>query len=159
MKRVILLLIFLLSIIRLEAQNPTVAPDFTLNTPKSKVVTLSEYVKGKKLILIDFWASWCVPCRKEGQNVKAIYSDYHSKGFDVISVSMDNSADRWKTAIAQENYVWQQVSDLKAFKSPLCKEYNFQAIPCLYLIDGNMNVIAVNLRGGNLRSKVAEICK
>ncbi len=159
MKKIILFFVLLLSVAGVDAQALKVAPSFTMNTADGKSITLSEYVKGKKVVLIDFWASWCVPCRKEGKNVKAIYADYNSKGFDVLSVSMDNDAAKWKKAIEEEAYPWAQVSDLKAFKSPVCKQFSIAAVPCLYLVDENLNVIAVNLRGEALRNKVAEICK
>jgi peroxiredoxin len=159
MKKIILFFVLLLSVAGVDAQSLKVAPSFTMNTLDGKSITLSEYVKGKKAVLIDFWASWCVPCRKEGKNVKAIYADYHDKGFDVLSVSMDNDAAKWKKAVEEEAYSWAQVSDLKAFKSPVCKQFSIMAVPCLYLVDANLNVIAVNLRGEALRNKIAEICK
>ena len=136
-----------------------VAPDFTLNTPEGKPVTMSEYVKGKKLVLIDFWASWCGPCRKEGENVKAIYADYHDKGFDVLGVSLDNNLEAWKKAIKDDGIVWGQVSDLKRWESPMPELYNFSGIPHLVLVDGEGRIVAKNLRGEALRAKVAEICK
>lgn len=159
MRKIILLFAMLLSVAGVDAQSLKVAPSFTMNTLDGKSVTLSEYVKGKKAVLIDFWASWCVPCRKEGKNVKAIYADYHDKGFDVLSVSMDNDAAKWKKAVEEEGYAWTQASDLKAFKSPVCKQFSIMSVPCLYLVDANLNVIAVNLRGEALRNKIAEICK
>ena len=136
-----------------------VAPDFTLNTPEGKPVTMSEYVKGKKLVLIDFWASWCGPCRKEGENVKAIYADYHDKGFDVLGVSLDNNLEAWKKAIKDDGIVWGQVSDLKGWESPMPELYNFGGIPHLVLVDGEGRIVAKDLRGEALRAKVAEICK
>jgi peroxiredoxin len=159
MKKVIFLFVLLLSVAGVDAQSLKVAPSFTMNSIDGKSITLSEYVKGKKAVLIDFWASWCMPCRKEGKNVKTIYADYHSKGFDVLSVSMDNDAAKWKKAVAEEGYSWAQVSDLKAFKSPVCKQFSIVAVPCLYLVDESLNVIAINLRGEALKNKVAEICK
>lgn len=136
-----------------------IAPDFTLNTPDNKPISMHEYIKGKKLILIDFWASWCAPCRKEGENVKAIYEDYHSKGFDVLGVSLDNKLEAWKEAIQKDGITWGQVSDLQGWKTPIAKLYDFSGIPCLYLVDGNGRIVAKNLRGEALRQKVAEICK
>ena len=140
-------------------QLDVVAPDFTLNTPEGEPITMSEYVKGKKLVLIDFWASWCGPCRKEGENVKAIYADYHDKGFDVLGVSLDNDLEAWKKAIKDDGIVWEQVSDLKGWKSPMCELYDFKGIPHLVLVDGEGRIVAKNLRGEGLRQKVAEICK
>lgn len=135
-----------------------VAPDFTLNTPEGKTISLHEYVKGKKLVLIDFWASWCGPCRKEGENVAAIYKDYHDKGFDVLGVSLDNKLEAWKKAIEEDGITWEQVSDLKGWKTPLAKLYDFGGIPYMVLVDGNGRIVAKELRGEALRAKVAEIC-
>lgn len=144
---------------KLDVSKIGYAPDFTLNTPDGKPVTLSEFIKGKKLVLIDFWASWCAPCRKEGENVKAIYAEYKSKGFDVISVSLDEDATKWREAIKKDGLTWVQVSDLKGWKTHLSKLYNFSGVPALYLVDGKGKIIAINLRGQELRNKVAEICK
>ena len=138
--------------------NGVVAPDFTLNTPEGKSVSMHEYVKGKKLVLIDFWASWCGPCRKEGKNVKAIYKDFHDKGFDVLGVSLDSDLEAWKKAIKDDGIEWGQVSDLKGWKTPLTKLYVFSGIPHLVLVDGEGRIVAKNLRGEELRAKVAEIC-
>lgn len=135
-----------------------VAPDFTLNTPEGKPVSMHEYVKGKKLVLIDFWASWCGPCRKEGENVKAIYADYKDKGFDVLGVSLDNKLEAWKKAIKDDGILWGQVSDLKGWDSSVTKLYEFNGIPHLLLVDGEGRIVAKNLRGEALRAKVAEIC-
>lgn len=133
--------------------------DFTMPTPDGKQVSMLEYVKGKKIVLIDFWASWCGPCRKEGQNVKAIYADLHDKGFDVLGVSLDTKRDAWLKGIEEEGYKWTQVSDLKGFQSPTIKDYNINGIPALYLVDGEGKVIAKGLRGDDMRKKVEEFCK
>jgi peroxiredoxin len=133
------------------------APDFTLNTPDGKPVTLSQFIQGKKVVLIDFWASWCAPCRKEGENIKAIFKDCHDKGFDVIGVSLDSKLESWKAAIAKDGITWTQVSDLKAWTSPICKQYDFNGIPTLILLDGQGHIVAKNLRGNDLRNKVVEM--
>lgn len=133
--------------------------DFTMTTPEGKQVSMLEYVKGKRIILIDFWASWCAPCRKEGQNIKAIYTDMHERGFDVLGVSLDTKREAWLKGIEEEGYKWTQISDLKGFQSPVCKEYNINGIPALFLVDGNGKVIAKDLRGDDMRKKVEEYCK
>lgn len=133
--------------------------DFTMTTPDGELVSMLEYVKGKKIVLIDFWASWCGPCRKEGQNIKAIYADMHDKGFDVLGVSLDTDRDKWLKGIEEEGYKWTQVSDLKGFQSPTIKDYDINGIPALFLVDGEGKVIAKGLRGDDMRHKVEEYCK
>lgn len=142
-----------------ELSEGSLAPDFTLNTPEGEPLSMREYVKGKKLVLIDFWASWCGPCREEGKNVKAIYEKYHDKGFDVLGVSLDSDLEKWKKAIADDGIAWGQVSDLLGWKTPVMKLYKFQGIPHMVLVDGEGRVVATNLRGEALREKVMEICK
>lgn len=141
------------------AQEAVALKNFTLTTPDGKKVSMLDYVKGKKIVLIDFWASWCAPCRKEGKNVKTIYADLHDKGFDVLSVSLDTKREAWLKAIGEEGYKWTQVSDLLGFKSPVCKDYGINAIPALFLVDGQGKLVAKNLRGEELRKKVEEYCK
>lgn len=135
------------------------AKDFTLNTPDGKAVSLKEYVKGKKIVLLDFWASWCAPCRQEGKNVKAVYADFKDKGFDVLGISLDTNKEKWQKAIEEEGYAWTQVSDLQGYKSPICKLYDINGIPALFLLDGSGKIIATGLRGDDMRKKVAEYCK
>ena len=91
--------------------------------------------------------------------MKAIYADYKDKGFGVLGVSMDTKEPMWRKAMNEEAYPWTQLSDLQGFKSPVCGLFGFKAIPAIYLIDGEGNVLAVNLRGEALRAKIAEICQ
>lgn len=131
------------------------APDFTLNSPEGKPVSLSSF-RGK-LLLLDFWASWCGPCRKENPNVVKVYEEYKDKGFDILGVSLDNNKDRWLQAIKSDGLVWNHVSDLKGWKSEAAAIYSVRGIPHTILIDQNGVIIAKNLRGDALRAKIAEL--
>jgi len=133
------------------------APDFSLLSSDSKTIKLSDF-RGK-YVLIDFWASWCVPCRKENPNVVEAYKKYRKKGFEVLGVSLERPADRekWLEAIKKDKLQWTQVSDLQLFDSPVVKQYGIQAIPQNYLIDPQGKVVAVNLRAEALQEKLAEI--
>ena len=91
-----------------------------------------------------------------GENIKAIYQDFHDQGFDVLGISLDSKKEAWLKGIQEEGYKWEQVSDLLGFKSPVCKAYDVNGIPALFLLDGDGKVIGKNLRGDDLRKKVAE---
>jgi len=134
----------------------SVAPDITMATPEGGTLSLSE-LRGN-VVLIDFWASWCRPCRAENPNVVRTYNQYHSKGFDVFSVSLDKSPDAWRRAILQDGLVWpNHVSDLRHWQSAAAKLYNVKGIPQTYLIDKEGVILAKNLRGPALEEKLAEI--
>ena len=121
------------------------------------VKNLSEVVKSNKLTLVDFWASWCGPCRAEMPNVKKVYDDYHDKGFEVYGVSLDDKVEWWKDNVAKLGALGFQVSDLKGWSSDGATTYGVSAIPATVLIDQNGNIIAKNLRGDELVKKVSEI--
>ena len=135
------------------------AVDFTSVTAEGKSFKLSEFYKGKKLILIDFWASWCGPCRKENPNVVRAYKEFHSKGFEIVGVSLDEEKPDWLNAIQKDNLSWIQVSDLKGWDSPVAKLYNVTGIPTNFLIDGSGKIVATNLRGSELENKLQELLK
>jgi peroxiredoxin len=130
-----------------------VAPDFTLNTPAGEAVSLSSF-KGK-YVLVDFWASWCQPCRQENPNVVKAYNAYNAKGFEVVSVSVDRDAEAWKKAIKEDGLTWTQV--LATEESGVAKTYSIQQIPTTFLLDKEGKIVAKNLRGAALEEKLAEL--
>ena len=131
------------------------APDFTLNTPEGAALSVSSF-KGK-VLLIDFWASWCGPCRQENPNVVKIYNLYHEKGFEILSVSLDKSKEKWVEAIAKDGLKWNHVSDLGYWSSSVVPLYSITGIPLTVLVDRKGNIVAKSLRGKELESKVAEL--
>ena len=133
------------------------ATDFSQNTPEGKKVSLSDF-KGK-YVLVDFWASWCRPCRMENPNVVAAYTRYKDKGFTVLGVSMDSNKDPWVNAIQQDNLTWTHISDLKGWGNEVGKLYGVTGIPQNYLIDKEGKIVAKDLRGAALDEKLAEIIK
>jgi peroxiredoxin len=132
------------------------APDFTMNDVNGNPVSLSSKI-GSKLLLIDFWAAWCNPCRRENPNVVKVYNEFHKKGFDIVGVSLDRSKDDWVKAIADDKLTWTHVSDLQYWNSAAAKLYAVNSIPANFLIDENGTIIARNLRGDELNNKVKEI--
>jgi peroxiredoxin len=131
------------------------APDLAGMTPDSQMYSLKQ-LRGK-VVLIDFWASWCGPCRKENPNVKVEYEKYKSKGFDILGVSLDRDAPAWKRAIAQDGLPWHHISDLKGWQSQHAQLYSVTSIPHTVLLDREGKIIARNLRGEQLGQKLAEI--
>ncbi len=131
------------------------APDFTQKTPEGKDMSLSD-LRGK-VVLVDFWASWCKPCRAENPNVVRMYNKYKSKGFDILSVSLDKTQDKWVNAIAQDNMTWHHVSDLKAWQNSAARQYGVQSIPFTVLVDKDGTIIQKNLRGRALENKLDEL--
>jgi len=132
------------------------APEIALKSPEGKVIKLSS-LRGK-YVLIDFWASWCGPCRKENPNVVRLYNQYKDKGFTVYSVSLDKDAASWKGAIASDGLVWpNHVSDLLHWNSPMPALYGFQGIPYTVLVDKEGKIIATGLRGETLEQKLSEL--
>lgn len=135
----------------------TMAPDFSAPNTDGKETSLKSALG--KLTLIDFWASWCGPCRKENPNVVALYKDFHTKGLNIIGVSLDEKADKWKEAIAKDQLTWTQISNLKGWEDPIAKRYFVDGIPATFLLDEKGIIIARDLRGAELRAKVASILK
>jgi len=130
--------------------------DFTMRTPDGKELSVGDVVKRGKVTMIDFWASWCGPCRAEMPYVKAAYEKFHDKGFEIIGVSLDHTADAWTKAIEDLELTWAQISDLKGWECEGAVLYGVKAIPATVLIqDGK--IIARNLRGEAIDEKLAEI--
>lgn len=132
-----------------------VAPDFAQATPEGKDLKLSD-MRGK-YVLIDFWASWCGPCRQENPNVVRMYQQYKDKGFDILSVSLDSARDRWLQAIEADKLTWKHVSDLKGWSNEVAQMYEVQGIPKTFLIDPQGKIIATDLRGPTLEAKLKEL--
>ena len=133
------------------------APKFSGPTPDGDMLSLEDAMG--KVTLIDFWASWCKPCRIENPNIVSIYNDYKDRGFTVVGVSLDkpNSKRAWTKAIADDNLEWNHISNLKHWQEPIAQKYGVRAIPAAFLIDENGIIIGKDLRGNELREKVKEV--
>jgi len=133
------------------------APAISMTNKDGKIVHLSDF-KGK-YVLIDFWASWCGPCRKENPNVVAAYKKYHDKGFEILGISLDSKKDAWLKAIEADGLTWTHVSELKGWQNSAAKEYGVTAVPASFLIDPNGNVVGKDLRGEELNQTLAQLFK
>ena len=134
-----------------------VPPDFTETDTTGKLISLSS-LKGK-YVLVDFWASWCGPCRRENPNVVKAFSKYKDKGFTILGVSLDRPGqkEKWMKAIHDDQLAWTHVSDLKFWENAVAKQYGIQAIPQNYLLDPEGKIIAKGIRGEELDKKLHEI--
>lgn len=132
-----------------------IAPDFSAKTPEGKVVSLKESMG--KVTIIDFWASWCGPCRKENPNVVAMYNELHSKGLNIVGVSLDDDMSKWQEAIAKDKITWTQISNLKKWSEPIAKMYQVEQIPTTFILDASGKIVAQDLRGDELKAKVNEL--
>jgi peroxiredoxin len=133
------------------------APEFSALTPEGEELALSATLG--KYTIIDFWASWCRPCRMENPNVVRVYNKYHDKGLNIISVSLDKSGqkERWIRAIKKDEMDWYHVSNLQFWNDPIPRSYGVRAIPATFLLDESGTIIAKNLRGKALEDKIAEL--
>ncbi len=135
----------------------SIAPDITMNDVNDKPFSLSQ-LKGK-YVLIDFWASWCGPCRDENPNIVSAYNQFKDKNFTILGVSLDKNKASWIEAIKEDNLAWQQISDLKYWSSAAVPLYGLDAIPSNVLVDPQGKIIATNLRGSSLQKKLSEVIK
>ena len=133
----------------------TKVPDFNVTDNEGKTISLADLCKDKKYILIDFWASWCNPCRKEIPNLKKLYAQYADKGFQIISISIDKKKADWEKALKEEQLAWPNFLD----NGDVAAAYKVKMIPTMYLIDTNGIMVGEDLRGESLSAKLAELFK
>ncbi len=133
------------------------APDFSAPDPDGKIVSLYETLG--KYTIIDFWASWCKPCRVENPNVVRVYKKYHDKGLNIISVSLDKAdqKDKWIQAIQDDEMDWYHISNLQFWNDPIARQYNIRSIPATFLLDEHGTIIDKNLRGAALEAKIGSL--
>jgi peroxiredoxin len=131
------------------------APNFSAPDVNGKNISLNESVG--RVTIIDFWASWCGPCRAESPNMVALYNEFHGKGLNIIGVSLDKTADDWKTAIAKDKLSWTQISNLKYWDDPIAAQYGVKAIPATFILNEYGVVVAKDLKGEALRAKIAQM--
>ncbi len=134
--------------------------DFEMNTPEGKAVKLSDFVGKHKVVLIDFWASWCGPCRRAMPELKNTYNEFKDKGLEIVGVSLDggdNGLESWKKAIKEDGLPWVHMSDIKGWDCEGAALYGVRSIPALVLIDSEGTIIARDLHGNELKEKLAEV--
>ncbi|MGB2143127.1 MAG: redoxin domain-containing protein [Flavobacteriaceae bacterium] len=133
------------------------APDFTAPDPQGKQITLSEIIG--KVTIVDFWASWCKPCRIENPNLVKLYDKYHSKGLEIISVSLERGNQKafWIEAIKKDQLNWYNVSNLKFWQDPIAQAYSVNSIPATFILDENGTVVAERLRGAELEATIKNL--
>jgi peroxiredoxin len=134
------------------------APDFSAKSPDGNEVSLKSSL-GSKVTIIDFWASWCKPCRVENPNMVALYNEFKDSGLSIIGVSLDQEGklEDWKNAIAQDNLTWYHLSNLKFWQDPIAELYNVKSIPAIFVLDANGIIVAKDIRGEELKNKVKEL--
>ncbi|MEY2917711.1 MAG: hypothetical protein RIS73_1425 [Bacteroidota bacterium] len=157
MKKIVLVLLVLSGFLAGKAQIKigALAPEIALPDVNDSIVTLSSY-KGK-IVLIDFWASWCGPCRQANPFVVKLYKKYADKGFEVFGVSLDNKKAAWIKAIKQDKIKYTQVNDNGGWNSKAAEKFGVEQIPTSFLLDKNGNVIAIDLEGKKLEEKIKQL--
>ncbi|MFW5823329.1 MAG: redoxin domain-containing protein [Tangfeifania sp.] len=133
------------------------APDFTMNDTEGNPVTFSDVYSQHEYTLLDFWAAWCGPCRRENPNVVAVFNDYKDDGFYVFGVSLDREKDAWLQAIEDDNLTWTHVSDLSYWNNAAAQLYAVNSIPASLIVDKNGIIVAKDKRAGELRETVGEL--
>ena len=142
-----------------QADGSTKYTDFTLPTLDGKRVLLSEVVAKNKITMVDFWASWCGPCRMEMPNVVKAYKDFHDKGLEIVGVSLDERKEDWAEAVKEMGMSWIQASDLKGWKSEAARLYKVEGIPACVLINQKGEIVGADLRAEELHARLAELLK
>lgn len=133
-------------------------PSFSAKTPDGKKLALEDAL-GETYTLVDFWAAWCGPCRKENPNLVKVYNKYKDKGFAVLGVSLDRNKKSWLEAIEKDGLEWNQISNLKFWQDPIAKQYRITSIPANFLLDSEGKIVAKNLRGKGLKTKLNRLYK
>ena len=131
------------------------ALDFSGTNQNGDIISLAS--KKGKVTIIDFWAAWCKPCREENPNVLAVYNQYHNKGLEIISISLDKSKEDWIAAIETDQMIWNHISSLSYFDEPIAKQYQINAIPATFILDENGIIVAKDLRGAALGAQIAKM--
>lgn len=132
-------------------------PDIDLINTKGEEVKLSEYVPQGKYVLLEFWASWCGPCRGEIPHLRQVYKEYKDKGFEIVSVSIDDNKANWDKAVKEEKMVWKQLCDPQDFNGPVAKVYNVQGVPHCILLDKEGRIFKTNMRGAALNAVLQDL--
>ena len=131
--------------------------DIELVNPDGKKVKLSEYVPEGKYVMLEFWASWCGPCRGEIPHLREVYKEYKDKGFEIVSISIDRKDQDWKKAMKEENMVWTQLNDPGEFEGPVTQVYNIMGVPTCILLDKEGHIFKTDMRGAQLDAVLEEI--
>jgi len=129
---------------------------FSMPDSAGMMIPVADLV-GSNYLLVDFWASWCAPCREENPNLVRLYNNYHERGFEIFGVSFDSNRERWLGAIQDDSLTWNHVSDLKGWENSAGKLYGIRSIPANVLLDTTGVIIAKNLRGDDLKMKLEEL--
>src|SRR5690625_559363 len=135
----------------------SIVPDFSAKTPEGEELALSDVLKQGKYTLIDFWAAWCAPCRRENPNLVRLYEAYHDKGLEILGVSLDRNEKEWLGAIEKDKLTWHQISNLQFWDDPIAKQYKIRAIPASFVIDSNGEIVGKDLRGQQLHDFIGEL--